>query len=190
MVAGRLTYGAVRWQSLFDDLEAQLDHEERAELDAEVAERVRAERATVALADRLLAHAVGSDSRSPSRGAGPRACARRGAAVAGARATARGRTPVLVPTEAVVAVRGLARAVAPAPGWSSTGSGWVTRCAALAATGRGRACTPAREVLNGTIDRVGADHLDLAEHPGGEARRGGAVLRWRRGVGALLAVRG
>ena len=182
MLTGRLLSGPVRWQSLFDDLEAQLDREDRAERDAELAERVRAERAEVALADRLLAH---TGSRL--------AIALPGGQVQGVvldvapqwvllvEEGAAARTPVLVPTRAVVAVRGLARAVATAPGPAlrRLGVGHVLRGLA-----RDRAPVSVHaggEVLTGTIDRVGADHLDLALHDLGEPRRGGAV-------GAVAAV--
>ncbi len=45
----------MRWNDLFADLENQAQAWERAELDVEVADRSRAEQATVALVDRLLA---------------------------------------------------------------------------------------------------------------------------------------
>src|SRR4051812_11039736 len=43
----------MRWEALFADMEAQLAAAERADLRADVAELVRAERATVHLVDRL-----------------------------------------------------------------------------------------------------------------------------------------
>ncbi len=52
----------MRWEGLFDDLEGQLAAEERRELDDEVAERTRRERALVTLEARLAA-AAGSGIR-------------------------------------------------------------------------------------------------------------------------------
>src|SRR5690348_16760494 len=44
------------WEGLFADLEAQFDAQERLELDAEVADRTRRERALVDLHSRLVGH--------------------------------------------------------------------------------------------------------------------------------------
>ena len=46
----------MRWERLFDDLEAQLELDERREQEAEVADRTRRERAQVDLQARLLAN--------------------------------------------------------------------------------------------------------------------------------------
>ncbi len=45
----------MRWERLFDDLEAQLVADERRDLDAEVADRTRRERALLGLHERLAA---------------------------------------------------------------------------------------------------------------------------------------
>lgn len=182
-------YGAqMRWTALFDDLEAQLAQQERAELASEVAERVRAERAQVALADRLLAasgHPLGLRLRGDVRLAGT--CAD----VAPAWLVLHdGHASVLVPLSAVVAVDGLGVAVAPEPGLVLRRLGLGHAVRALARDRTGVSLWSDAGVLTGTIDRVGADHLDLAEHPPGEPRRSAAV----RGVVAvafsgLIAVR-
>src|SRR5664280_417063 len=48
--------GAMRWDRLFDDLQAQLDADGQRELDLEVSDRTRRERAQVGLHERLIAH--------------------------------------------------------------------------------------------------------------------------------------
>ncbi len=46
----------MRWDRLFDDLQAQLDADGQRELDLEVSDRTRRERARVGLHERLIAH--------------------------------------------------------------------------------------------------------------------------------------
>jgi hypothetical protein len=46
----------MRWDRLFDDLQAQMDAEGQRELDLEVSDRTRRERAAVGLHERLIAH--------------------------------------------------------------------------------------------------------------------------------------
>jgi hypothetical protein len=178
----------MRWAALFDDLEAQLQRDSRAELEAEVAERVRHERAQVALADRLLASSgrrLGLRLRGDVRLSGT--CAD----VAPAWLVLDdGHASVLVPMSVVVAVDDLGIAVAPEPGPVLRRLGLGHALRALARDRTGVSLWTDAGVLAGTIDRVGADHLDLAEHPPGEPRRAAAV----RGVVAvafsgLLAVR-
>lgn len=149
----------MRWDSLFADLEAQLDGEQRAALDAEVAERVRIERRSVGLVDRLRAH-VGS---ALVLEAGPWTV-RGTVSEVGADFVLlddEGGGFALVPVEGLDAVTGLGRAVAPAPGA-------VLRRLGLASALRGlvrdraevRVLTTVSEV-RGVPSAVGADHLDL-----------------------------
>ena len=187
--AAPLAYGdAMRWDALFADLEAQLDAGQVAELALEVADRQRAEQAGVALADRVRAHA----------GQGLRMWLRDGSTVEGTVGDAApewvvlhdGSAQVLVPWAGVVSVAGLSRLVAPPGGQVLARLGLRHALRALARDRVAVRLHLERGELTGTIDRVGADHVDVAEHVPGESRRPGAV----RGVrtvrtAALLAVR-
>ena len=166
----------MRWEGLFADLEGQLVAEERRELDSEVAERTRRERALVDLGSRAAA-ALGTVV---------------GVVLVGGRAldgelrdvgdgwlllgTSAGEA--LVPQPALVAVTGLTSAADQARGARTArrfGLG-----SALRALARDRA-TVGVDVgdlrVVGTVDFVGADHLVVAEHPEGEPRRRENVRR-------------
>lgn len=174
---GRLSahgYSAVmRWDDLFADLEAQLAGRQRDALDAEVAERVRIERGSVTLVDRLRAH-LGADL---ALDVGP--------VVVRGRLRDVGADFVLlddeggghsvVPVAALVSVAGLGRAVAPAPGA-------VLRRLGLASALRGLVRDRAevrlvtdRAELRGTPAAVAADHVDLVPLRAGEQDHGPVV---------------
>lgn len=173
----------MRWEDLFSDLEAQLAAAERAELAGEVADRTRRELARIRLVDRL--HAVpGRPVELLVRGAGRVAGRLADVAPEWLLVEERGSLPTLVPLGAVLSVAGLgARAEDP------VGAGAVVARlglgVALRAVARDRAPVSLVLVdgstLAGTVDRVGADHLDLAEHAPGELRRSRDV----RGVRAV-----
>ncbi|MBC3762831.1 hypothetical protein H7K62_14125 [Quadrisphaera sp. RL12-1S] len=165
----------MRWDALFADLEAQLDAADD-DVSAMHAERVRAEVASVELRDRLRA-ALGQ--RVALRLAG-------GEAVDG---VLRGAGPdwllvedpageALVPTAAVLLLDGLTRSLAAPPGAVERRLGLAS---VLRGVARDRSAVriwlrgDAGGVLTGTVDRVGADHLDLARHAVDEARRPGSV---------------
>jgi hypothetical protein len=161
----------MRWEGLFADLEGQLAAEQRRERDEEVAERTRRERALVTLPARLAA-AVGAPVRMSLAG---------GLQVDGhlqdlgedwvlVRATADAHE-VLVPLVAVATLRSLGPQSAPARTARRFGLGYALRAlsrdrATVAVSLRGEGPR-----LLGTIDAVGADHLDLAEHLEGLPRR-------------------
>jgi hypothetical protein len=170
----------MRWEGLFADLEGQLAAEQRRERDDEVAERTRRERALVTLTGRLAA-AVGAPVRLGLVG---------GRQVDGhlhdlgedwlLTRTTDGRE-LLVATAAVVTVRVLGPQSASARTARRFGLGY-----ALRALSRDRATVAVSLVgggapLLGTIDAVGADHLDLAEHDE-------AVPRRRENVRAVATV--
>ncbi|MCU1673767.1 MAG: hypothetical protein JWN77_1880 [Frankiales bacterium] len=182
----------MRWQALFDDLEAQLAAEEAAELRSEVADRTRHEVGLLRLVDRLR----------------PAAGARLAVTVGGA-GTVHGRLldagndwllleehglrEALVPLAAVTGITGLG-ARSDTPG--SEGEvgrrldlRWALRGLARSRTGVTVALRDGTAVT-GTLDRVGADHVDVAEHAAGEARRASAVRQVRLvPLGAVALVR-
>ena len=167
----------MRWERLFADLEAQFVAAEEAEFSEEIADRSRREVALVQLADRLRCcegptqlGLVGGES---TRGV-----------VAGAGADwvllDDDGAETLVPLAAVAWVRDLSiRSDGPAAGITAR----LALGQALRALARDRAETTVllrtAERLTGTVDRVGADFVDLAEHPLGEPRRAGAVQSLR-----------
>jgi hypothetical protein len=173
----------VRWQRLFADLSAQFEHAEDVADRAEAASRARAEFGAVRLTDRLRA-AVGSELVLRCRGAGQ---------VAGRLADVgtdwllledeRG-GEVLVAAAGVLSLSGLGRLTAPPEGTGTVRARLDLRWA-VRALARDRSTVQVVLAdgvrLTGTIDRVGADFCELAEHPEDEPRRAGAV----RGVQAV-----
>ncbi|TNM60042.1 hypothetical protein FHN55_19850 [Streptomyces sp. NP160] len=165
----------MRWDALFADLEAQLEAADD-EVSAMHAERVRAEVAGVELRDRLRASA---GQRVALRLAG-------GEAVEGALRAAgpdwllveEAAGEALVPLVAVVLLDGLTRSLAAPAGAVENRLGLAS---ALRGVARDRSAVRIwlRETgggaITGTVDRVGADHLDLARHAVDEPRRPGAV---------------
>lgn len=170
----------MRWQALFEDLEAQLAAHQAEDLQAEVADRTRREGALLRLVQRVR----------PSTGA-PVTVATDAGRVTGVLLEAgadwllleeRPGGEVLVPLAAVLGITGVGtRTEAPAS------EGEVARRLDLRWALRGLARSRAGvavvlrdgSVLSGTLDRVGADHVDVAEHPPGEARRQAAVRQVR-----------
>ena len=167
----------MRWDALFEDLAGQWDAESRRELDAEVADRTRRERASVGLYERLSA--AGPDLLTVSlrsgdvvRGRvadvgdgwlllvanpdGPPSGASSGAA--------------LVPFAAVTAMTGLSSRVGGTTTGRRFGLGY-----ALRGLSRDRAAVLLTDltgaVVAGTIDAVGRDVLELSQHDADLPRR-------------------
>ena len=166
----------MRWTSLFADLEAQFEAAEAAELELEVRDRTRREAALIRTVDRLRA-ARGAEVVLALPGTGPLPGVLRDAGEDWVLLEQPGAREVLVPLAAVLSVTGLGRR-------ATQDTGEVARRLDLrwALRGLARARTPVQvglvdgSVLSGTLDRVGADHVDLAEHVAGQERRAPSVL--------------
>jgi hypothetical protein len=172
----------MRWEQLFTDLEARFEAEQQASADADVADLIRGERAQISLRDRLRAHL------------GQQMVCSIGAEVATVSGDLvdlgsdwllidSGRGQTLIPIGALQYVSGLSAAALPDSSMVARrlGLGVVLR-----GLGRDRAVLGIRlragELLTGTIDRVGADHLDLAVHADDVPRRNRSVT----GVRSIL----
>ncbi len=169
----------MRWQRLFADLTAQWEAAEAAADQAELVSRTRAEMGAVRLQDRLRA-AVGSAVAVRCRGAGPVEGVLGDVGVDWLLLTDERGAEVLIACRAVQGALGLGGASAP-PDEVGVVRGRLDLRWALRAAARDRGAVQVvlddGAVLSGTIDRVGADFFDLAEHPLDEHRRAGSVRR-------------
>lgn len=176
----------MRWERLFDDLEAQLGSDEARELAAEVADRTRRERALVGLHERFAAvvdravvevrvTGVGL-LRGLVTGCGPdwvlvdHRAEHPLSVVSSSGAESRVDRPVLVATAAIRSVTGLGGAEPTGAVAKGFGLG-----AALRAVSRDRAVVDVVDVdgvaVTGTLDHVGQDYVQVAEHSADLPRR-------------------
>lgn len=180
----------MRWERLFADLEAQAEAADTAEFAAEVEERTRIEVGALRLLDRLRA-VSGHPLRLTCLG---------GESVAGTLSRVgsgwlllaeRPDREAIVPVAAITSVAGLGRFSAGADGEGRVGAGLGLR---HALRGLARDRTGVMLILVdgtscvGTIDRVGSDFIEVAEHAQGEPRRVAAVRQVRAVPLAALAV--
>jgi hypothetical protein len=182
----------MRWQQLFADLQAQFDEEEAAAERSESGSRARAEMGAVRLVERLRG-ALGLPVVLACGAAGQ---------VTGVLVDVgadwlltedgRGRQDLVAAT-AVRTVAGLGRRTSPFVPDGAVGMQLDLR-RALRALARDR--SPVQVVLDdggvlgGTLDRVGADYVELAEHPADTPRRAEVVQGVRAIViGAIAVVR-
>lgn len=152
----------MRWRALFADLESQLDAAQARDRLADVADLTRAERAGVALVDRLRAH--GPEPLTLVLRDGERVHGRVLDVGPGwlLVADADGPGEHLVPVAAVATVAGLVAAAAPPPGVVMSR---LTLGHALRVVARDRAVVRLRTdagTLVARVDAVGRDHLDAA----------------------------
>lgn len=183
----------MRWERLFEDLEGQLAAEwesERAALDSE-GERLRLSR--VRLHDRLVALAGGGVREPVGLALADRSALRGtveavGSDFAAVRIESRAVGLALVRTDAVVSITtSEVELMRSARAESQLGRGGLSERLTLGFVlrdlARRRAAVRVHSLWAepefGTIDRVGADHLDLAVHDAGAARRTGEVRAFR-----------
>lgn len=158
----------MRWDELFGDLGAQWDAEQRRELDAEVADRTRRERAALGLYERLAA--AGPETVRTTLVDGTRLSGAVEDVGDGWVLLGLGSGVALVPFGSLVAVTGLPSRASTGATGRRFGLGY-----ALRGLSRDRAVVAVTDlsgaVVTGTIDAVGSDHLELSEHAADLPRR-------------------
>lgn len=168
---------SMRWERLFADLETELAAAEAAERDVEVAERTRAEVAKLRLVDRL--RAAGEASLTIEMG-GAGSWSGRVVDTGPDWVLLRGdrRGDAVVALDAVCAVGGLPPRSA-VPGSEGRVAERFRIGAVLRGVARDRVgvqvWTRDGRTHTGTVDRVGADYLELAEHDADLPRRSAVV---------------
>jgi hypothetical protein len=169
----------MRWDALFDDMEAQLSSERQLGLESEISERARVEIAGIDVCDRLRG-AIGQEIDVKLR-SGTQLSGTLSHVGSESLVLDQGRHEWLVPITAVMVYQGLGRQARTAPSSASQRLGLASALRVLA---RDRAelavhlLEPAQgdEAMRGVVDRVGRDHFDLAVMVPGEVRRAGNVV--------------
>ncbi|MFN2538937.1 MAG: hypothetical protein ABR549_12450 [Mycobacteriales bacterium] len=171
----------MRWEQLFADLDAQLSAAEAAELAAEVAERTRYEVGRLRLVDRLRP-ALGAPIAMQAEGLGGTRGRLLDVGPDWLLLHEDGAGELLLPAASVLSLAGVG-GPAEVPGSAGEVARQLDLRWALKGLVRSRSGVQVvlrdGSLLTGTFDRVGADHVDLAEHAPGEARRAGAVRQVR-----------
>ncbi|PZQ89756.1 MAG: hypothetical protein DI534_08165 [Leifsonia xyli] len=181
----------MRWDELFADIESQLEHELDAEAQVLAAEEERLRLARLGMRERLLAMGRGAEPVTLVLADGETLALRVGSAgrdwIAGEIDLGRRRHLVVVPLASVSAALpghgqlelGLAAQESdPVPDLAGRlGLAFVLRDLCRRRVGVELSTRAGR--VHGTLDRVGRDHLDLAEHEAGEPRRDRVVRRVR-----------
>ncbi|MCU1594933.1 MAG: uncharacterized protein JWO12_2325 [Frankiales bacterium] len=182
----------MRWDELFADLEAQLEAAAAAELAGEVRDRTRREHSLLGLVDRLRASS-GHTLAVLTQGAGTVHGRLLDVGSDWILLEETSRSELLLSTAQVLGISGVG-VRSDVPGAEGEVARRLDLRWALRGLARSRIGVQVvlvdGSVLAGTIDRVGADHVDLAEHAAGEARRASAVRQVRvLPLPALTAVR-
>lgn len=167
----------MRWESLFADLEAQLDEADSADLAVEVADRTRREVARLRVVDRLRG-SVGCAIVAHVRGCQPVRGTLQSVGSDWLLVHDEWSRDVLIPITALAGVTGLSP-WSSEPGSEGAVAAKLDLRHALRALARNRLAVELALIdgstLAGTVDRVGADFLELAEHDPAELRRATAV---------------
>ncbi|MGY1813466.1 hypothetical protein [Blastococcus sp. SYSU D00820] len=181
----------MRWQRLFADLQAEFEAAEESAERAEAPSREREAAGAVRLVERL-GGAVGAQVALRCRGAGEVRGVLTEVGVDWLLLAEETGRELLVATAGVLTAGGLLRATAvPADGVvrQRLDLRWAVRGLARDRSGV-QVVLEDGTALTGTVDRVGADFLELAEHPAGEPRRPAAVRGVRAvALAAVIAVR-
>jgi len=163
----------MRWDGLFADLEAQAEALDVAERAAEIDERARLEIGRIRLLDRLRP-AVGLPVRLRCRGAVTVAGPLRRVGPDWLLVDEGGEREALVVLAAVLGVSGLAR-LSGVPDSEGVVESRLGLRHALRGIARDRSAVRITDqsgaTVDGTIDRLGADYVEVAEHAAGELRR-------------------
>ena len=186
----------MRWAGLFADLEAQADALEAAERAAEVESRARGEVGQLRVRDRLRA-AVDTSLRLRLAGGLHIHGTLRRAGPDWLLLDEGGGREIVVPAAGVLSVRGLGRTSA-VPGSESAVESRLRLRVVLRGIARDRSTVrifltggdAQFETVDATIDRVGADFIEVATHAAGAARRRAEVREIELvPLTALVAVR-